>query len=113
MKYHQKPGFRPLYVLIAIALMSFVLMVKKQTTVYLIGDSTIANKEVKAYPETGWGMPFAWFFDSTITVDNRAKNGRSTKSFIDEGLWKPVVENLMRGIMYLYNLVITMKEKKK
>ena len=65
--------------------------------VYLIGDSTMSIKEVKAYPETGWGMPFKYFFDSTVEVDNRAKNGRSTKSFIEEGLWKPVVENLKEG----------------
>ncbi len=69
----------------------------KNTKVWLIGDSTIANKEVKAFPETGWGMPFTYFFDSTIIVDNRAKNGRSTKSFIEEGLWKPVVDNLREG----------------
>lgn len=69
----------------------------KKTTVWLIGDSTISVKERRAYPETGWGMPFAYFFDSTIVVDNRAKNGRSTKSFMTEGLWKPVVENLSEG----------------
>jgi lysophospholipase L1-like esterase len=57
----------------------------------------MANKEIKAYPETGWGMPLRYFFDSTVEVDNRAKNGRSTKSFIDEGLWKAVVENLQEG----------------
>lgn len=54
-------------------------------------------KEKKAYPETGWGMPFINFFDSTVVVDNRAKNGRSTKTFLSEGLWKPVVENLKEG----------------
>jgi lysophospholipase L1-like esterase len=70
---------------------------KKHIKVYLIGDSTIANKEVKAYPETGWGMPFTYFFDSTVTVDNRAKNGRSTKSFRAEGLWQPVLANLQTG----------------
>jgi lysophospholipase L1-like esterase len=70
---------------------------QKKITVWLIGDSTMANKEIKAYPETGWGMPFKYFFDSTVEVDNRAKNGRSTQSFIDEGLWKPVVENLSGG----------------
>ena len=63
----------------------------------MIGDSTMANKEIKAYPETGWGMPFKYFFDSTVDVDNRAKNGRSTHSFINEGLWKPVVDNLNEG----------------
>lgn len=70
---------------------------EKKTKVWLIGDSTMANKEVKAYPETGWGMPFAHFFDSSIVVDNRAKNGRSTKSFMAEGLWQPVVDNLHEG----------------
>jgi lysophospholipase L1-like esterase len=72
-----------------------------KTTVYLIGDSTISIKEVKAYPETGWGMPFAGFFDSTVVVDNRAKNGRSTRTFIEEGLWQPVVDNLRPGDVVL------------
>ncbi|OKS86962.1 rhamnogalacturonan acetylesterase [Mucilaginibacter polytrichastri] len=69
----------------------------KHITVYMIGDSTMSIKEKRAYPETGWGMPFANFFDSTITIDNRAKNGRSTKSFIAEGLWQPVADNLKEG----------------
>lgn len=69
----------------------------KKIKVWLIGDSTMANKEIKAYPETGWGMPFINFFDSTVVVDNRAKNGRSTQSFIDEKLWQPVVDNLSEG----------------
>jgi len=47
--------------------MSFVLPEKQKTTVYLIGDSTMADKEVKAYPETGWGMPFHYFFDSSVS----------------------------------------------
>jgi lysophospholipase L1-like esterase len=76
---------------------SFMLPKERQTKVYLIGDSTIANKEVKAFPETGWGMPFSRFFDSAIVVDNRAKNGRSTRTFIEEGLWKPVIDNLQDG----------------
>ena len=70
---------------------------QKKIKVWLIGDSTMANKEIKAYPETGWGMPFRYFFDSNVEVDNRAKNGRSTKSFIDEKLWQPVVDNLNEG----------------
>jgi lysophospholipase L1-like esterase len=66
----------------------------KKITVYLIGDSTMSNKKTVAYPETGWGMPFNFFFDSTVIVDNRAKNGRSTRTFISENLWQPVVDNL-------------------
>lgn len=66
-------------------------------TVYLIGDSTLSVKEVKAYPETGWGMPFAFFFDETVTVDNRAQNGRSTKTFVAENRWQPVASALRAG----------------
>ena len=70
---------------------------KNKIKIFIAGDSTAANKEVRAYPETGWGMPFTYFFDSTVVVDNRAKNGRSTQSFIDEKLWQPVVDNLNEG----------------
>jgi lysophospholipase L1-like esterase len=69
----------------------------KKITVYLIGDSTMATKGMHVYPETGWGTPFAIFFDSTVVVDNRAKNGRSTKTFISENLWKPIADNLQEG----------------
>ena len=69
----------------------------KSIKVYLIGDSTMSNKEVRFYPETGWGMPFAYFFDSSVTVDNRAKNGRSTKTFLSEGLWRAVADDLKEG----------------
>ena len=57
----------------------------------------MADKEVKAYPETGWGMPFKAFFDPSVTVVNKAKNGRSTKSFIAEGLWASISDNLADG----------------
>lgn len=78
-------------------LMSFSQAEPEEITVYLIGDSTMSIKKENKYPETGWGMPFVHFFDSTVTVDNRAQNGRSTRSFMEEGRWKPVVENLKEG----------------
>ncbi len=83
--------------LAAFLLMSFILMKKKDITVYMIGDSTMANKQAKAFPETGWGMPFGEFFDKTVTVDNRALNGRSTLSFQTENKWQPIVDQLKEG----------------
>lgn len=80
-----------------LCLMSFSLPQKKKITVYLIGDSTVADKTINEYPETGWGMPFHYFFNSSVEVDNRAKNGRSTRTFIEEGLWKAVLSNLQPG----------------
>jgi lysophospholipase L1-like esterase len=77
--------------------MAFSFLQKKKIKIFIAGDSTAANKEVKAYPETGWGMPFAYFFDSSVTVDNRAKNGRSTRTFISEGLWKKLIDDVQPG----------------
>ncbi len=71
--------------------------IPEKTTVFLVGDSTMSVKEINAYPETGWGMPFAHFFDSTIEVDNRAMNGRSTGSFIAEKRWTAVMDKLKQG----------------
>ncbi|WP_345953474.1 rhamnogalacturonan acetylesterase [Mucilaginibacter sp. PAMB04168] len=88
---------RNCFLLLFLSLTSFTLSPPKQVTVYLIGDSTLSIKEKKYYPETGWGMPFVNYFDSTITVDNRAKNGRSTKTFITEGLWQPVSTGMKAG----------------
>lgn len=65
--------------------------------VYLIGDSTMADKETGAFPETGWGMPFTYFFDNTVTVENHAKNGRSTRTFLEEFRWQPVADKLKAG----------------
>ncbi|HXB92905.1 MAG TPA: rhamnogalacturonan acetylesterase [Puia sp.] len=83
--------------LLLLPLMSFFLLRQEKIKVYLVGDSTMSDKEIKAYPETGWGMPFSWFFDSAVVVDNRAKNGRSTKSFIAENRWQSVMETLKEG----------------
>ncbi|GAB3875988.1 rhamnogalacturonan acetylesterase [Hymenobacter segetis] len=97
-------NFQPMtnYVLKSAAALGLLLLTAfapppRKITVYLIGDSTMSIKETKAYPETGWGMPFVYFFDETVTVDNRAQNGRSTKSFVAENRWQPVAEGLREG----------------
>ena len=83
-------------ILFAFIAMSF-LSDNNKLTIWLVGDSTMSIKEKAAYPETGWGMPFAVFFDSTVTVNNVAQNGRSTKSFIEEHRWQYVMDNLHAG----------------
>ena len=88
---------RSVLLLACLFFFSFFSMEKKRIKVYLIGDSTMSIKQIKAYPETGWGMPFTAFFDSTVQVDNRAQNGRSTRSFMTENRWTPVVDNLQEG----------------
>ena len=77
--------------------MAFAMPEKKKITIWLCGDSTMSIKETKAYPETGWGMPFVYFWDSAVNIENLAKNGRSTSSFRNEGLWKKVLDNAKEG----------------
>ena len=88
---------RRIIIIVVAALTAFALPPKKKITVWLIGDSTMSVKETKTYPETGWGMPFVYFFDSTVKVDNRAQNGRSTRTFMQENRWQPVVDALQEG----------------
>lgn len=67
----------------------------KKTKLYLIGDSTIAQKVQQVFPETGWGMPLVTFFDTAaVVVDNRAQNGRSTRTYLTENRWQPIVDAL-------------------
>jgi len=66
--------------------------------IYMIGDSTMANKPDPANnPERGWGQVLSAYFNDQVTVDNHAVNGRSTKSFIQEKRWDTVVEKLKPG----------------
>jgi PelA/Pel-15E family pectate lyase len=88
---------RTIFLFTLLPLMSFWVARQEKIKIYLVGDSTMADKEVKAYPETGWGMPFAAFFNESASVDNRAKNGRSTKSFIAEGRWQSIMDQLKEG----------------
>jgi lysophospholipase L1-like esterase len=64
--------------------------------VFMIGDSTMANKPLDL-PERGWGMVLGQFFVDPAMVHNHAVNGRSTKSFIDEGRWDKVLAELKAG----------------
>ncbi len=64
--------------------------------VYLAGDSTMANKPLDL-PERGWGMALGDFLVDPAMVLNHAMNGRSTKSFIDEGRWEKIAAALRPG----------------
>lgn len=66
--------------------------------IYMIGDSTMANKSAENdNPEKGWGQLLPEYFQESVRIDNHAKDGRSSKSFLDEGLWTPVVDAMRPG----------------
>jgi carbohydrate esterase family 8 len=66
--------------------------------VFMIGDSTMANKPLKdENQERGWGQMLPLMLQGPIKVDNHAVNGRSSKSFIDQGRWDAVVSKIKPG----------------
>lgn len=88
----------------------------KIVKVWLIGDSTMTDyskdKDYKAekYPKTGWGQVFQpymsgskleaikpWIKADSVVIDNRARGGRSTRSFFEEGRWREVYDSLKPG----------------
>ncbi len=69
-----------------------------KTTIFMIGDSTMANKPLEGEnPERGWGQMLPGFLSDDIAVDNHAVNGRSSKSFINEGRWQAVLDKIQPG----------------
>lgn len=106
-------------IVLGILLMSFIVK-PKPVKVYLIGDSTVADYTLesdymqKKYPITGWGQVFQQFLnrdslkelnhliksDSALVID-KAKGGRSTRTFFEEGRWKEVLNTLEKGDLVL------------
>lgn len=86
-----------LWPLSGIFMLSFLcsfMMPPKKKNIWMIGDSTMAIKAPDKFPETGWGVAFATKFVAHTEVRNKARNGRSTKSCINEGIWKEVYNGL-------------------
>ncbi|MEN2398844.1 rhamnogalacturonan acetylesterase [Flavobacterium sp. MC2016-06] len=85
------------YYLLIIFMFSMTCFAQK-TTVYCIGDSTMANKkDPENNPEHGWAQVLQSFFTANIVIENKALNGRSTKSFINEKRWDSVCKKLKKG----------------
>ena len=89
---------------------------RKSVRAFLIGDSTVAdysledNYQDKRYPITGWGQVFQPFLSpdslykvknliqaKEVVVDDRAKGGRSTRTFFQEGRWRAIYNDLKPG----------------
>ena len=88
-----------LFALCAILLFSAFITEKKDViTIFMIGDSTMANKSLKdGNLERGWGQMLPCFLTEDVAVDNHAMNGRSSLSFINEGRWDAVLAKLKKG----------------
>ena len=91
-----------LYILFAFAIFSCISADKAKVTLFTIGDSTMSDNRVilddPGDPGRGWAQELGKFFDSEqLVVKNYAVSGRSSKSFIDEGRWDKVKEQIKPG----------------
>lgn len=65
--------------------------------IFWAADSTVQTNDYTTYPQTGIGQVFPLFIKPEYQVRNHAKNGRSTKSFMDEGRLKAIEERIGAG----------------
>lgn len=90
MKYHT--------IIFIVLLMCLSSCATKHATIYMIGDSTMANKKnPEVNPEHGWGQVLPRYFKSNVAIENRAVNGRSSRSFLLENRWDTIMKTLRKG----------------
>ncbi|MDA3879044.1 MAG: rhamnogalacturonan acetylesterase [Prolixibacteraceae bacterium] len=83
--------------LLLIAILISCNKTERTPVLHMIGDSTMANKTDLDYPERGWGQVLPEFFDSSLTIMNYSRNGRSSRSFIYESRWDTVYSKIQPG----------------
>ena len=72
-------------------------LLSEMPRIFWAGDSTVKQNDFTSYPQCGIGQGFSLFVKKEILIVNRAENGRSTKSFIDEGRLEFIKENIRKG----------------
>ena len=72
-------------------------LLSEMPRIFWAGDSTVKQNDFTSYPQCGIGQGFSLFVKKEIIIVNRAENGRSTKSFIDEGRLEFIKENIRKG----------------
>jgi lysophospholipase L1-like esterase len=66
-------------------------------TIYLAGDSTMADYPPESYPMQGWGNKLPLFIPDSVRVVNKAVCGRSSKSFVEEGRLEEILQMIKPG----------------
>lgn len=105
-EYKKQSGAKRRFVQVRVFILSIVILclatlVFAQTVTYrvhIIGDSTVCDYAENKYPWAGWGQVLGHFFrNGSVTINNAAIGGRSTKSFYVEGRWTTVLGQIKSG----------------
>src|SRR5215470_3701125 len=84
-----------LSLVVLLAIVTNAQTTQAEHTLFIIGDSTVKNSTEGLQ---GWGDPIADYFDQAkLRVVNRARGGRSSRTFQTEGLWDQVLKELKPG----------------
>ena len=72
---------------------------KGRPVVFTIGDSTVKNgRDDGSNNQYGWGsLLWQWFDTTKVSVENHALGGRSSRTYITEGLWDKVLSAVQKG----------------
>lgn len=90
--------YKVIFSCLAFLFFSAFTLKEKPVTIFLIGDSTMADRSTASgSPERGWGQMLPCFLNGLIRVENHAACGRSSLSFIREGRWQAVLDRLQAG----------------
>jgi len=65
--------------------------------IFWAGDSTVKHNDYTCFPQTGMGQAFNLFIKRNIRIENYAQNGRSTRSFIEEGRLDAIDRKIEEG----------------
>lgn len=65
--------------------------------IYYAGDSTVKFNKISTYPQTGISQAMLWYLKDSVEMKSYAQNGRSTKSFIEEGLLALIEKEIKKG----------------
>lgn len=65
--------------------------------IFMMGDSTMKYNNIYTYPQFGYGQLLHLYAKNECLIEDHAENGRSTKSFIDEGRFDVILNRLNKG----------------
>ncbi|MHB8579003.1 MAG: rhamnogalacturonan acetylesterase [Ignavibacteriaceae bacterium] len=86
-----------IYLLVFVSLLAIGASANK-ITVFTIGDSTMCLYDTtNAKHQRGWAQTLPQFFNSDVKIVDAARGGRSSKSFVKEGLWEKVINQVKPG----------------
>lgn len=65
--------------------------------IFMMGDSTMKYNNIFRYPQVGWGQVLHLFARNDVLIEDHAENGRSTKSFKEEGRFDVILNRMSLG----------------